>query len=74
MGELGADVTYTVRQLLRSPGFAAVLSITLALGIGAQTAVFSVVHGVLLRAPPFPGADRLQVVWMQFPVSELRAE
>src|ERR1041384_7610077 len=53
----------TLRGLLRQPGFAAVVVITLALGIGASTAIFSVVNAVLLRPLPFPNSDRLQVVW-----------
>ena len=52
-----------MRKLFRQPGFAAVVVITLALGIGASTAIFSVVNAVLLRPLPFPNSDRLQVVW-----------
>src|SRR5215510_7216087 len=52
-----------MRNLFRQPGFAAVVVITLALGIGASTAIFSVVNAVLLRPLPFPNSDRLQVVW-----------
>lgn len=48
---------------MKQPGFAAVVIITLALGIGASTAIFSVVNAVLLRPLPFPNSDRLQVVW-----------
>lgn len=71
MDELIQDLSYSVRQLARKPGFAAVLVLTLALGVGANTAVFSVVHGVLLRPLPYPEADRLVVVWTQFPTMEL---
>src|SRR5713226_1121238 len=53
------DLRYAVRTLGRTPGFAAVAALTLALGIGANTAVFSVVEGVLVRSLPFPSADRL---------------
>src|SRR5678816_1704816 len=48
---------------MRAPGFAAVVIGTLALGIGASTAIFSVVHAVLLRSLPYGSADRLVMVW-----------
>ena len=57
------DLRYALRSLLKQPGFAAVVVITLALGIGASTAIFSVVNAVLLRPLSFPNSDRLQVVW-----------
>jgi predicted permease len=57
------DFRYALRGLWKQPGFAAVVVITLALGIGASTAIFSVVNAVLLRPLPFPHSERLQVVW-----------
>src|SRR5688572_32786982 len=61
---LVADARYAVRTLVRHPGFAAVAVLTFALGIGVNTAVFSVFNGVLLRPLPYPEADRITMVWM----------
>ena len=57
--ELRGDVRYALRGLRRSPAYAAVAVVTLALGIGANTAIFSVIDGVLLRPLPFPESGRL---------------
>ena len=60
--ELKQDVTLALRQLIKNPGFAAVALLTLTLGIGATTAIYSAVHAVVLRPLPLPDPDRLMAV------------
>jgi putative ABC transport system permease protein len=63
MGALFNDVRYGIRMLAKSPGFTAVVVITLALGMGANTAIFSMVHGVLLQRLPFRDPGQLYTLW-----------
>ena len=58
MGTLGQDVRYALRNLGKSRSFAVVAVLTLALGIGASTAIFSVLDNVLMEPFPYPGASR----------------
>ncbi|HEU4689069.1 MAG TPA: hypothetical protein VFS23_11935, partial [Vicinamibacterales bacterium] len=59
------DVKFAWRQLRGAPGFALVAVLTLALGIGANSAIFALVDATLLRPLPFPTADRLVMAWEQ---------
>jgi putative ABC transport system permease protein len=61
--ELGSDVLYGLRMLKNNPGYSIVAVLVLMLGIGANTAVFSVVKGVLLSRLPFPEPDRIMTIW-----------
>jgi putative ABC transport system permease protein len=64
--ELFLDIRYGVRTLRKNLAFTLVAVMTLALGIGANTAMFSVAYGILLRPLPYPGADRVAVVYMRY--------
>ena len=66
MGRIIRDVRYAVRTLIARPVFTITVIVTLALGIGANAAIFSVVNGVLLNPLPYPNADRLVGVWGRF--------
>jgi putative ABC transport system permease protein len=60
---LARDVRYALRMLRRAPGFAAAAVLTVALGVGATTTVFSVVYALLVKPLPYPAADRLVMIW-----------
>jgi putative ABC transport system permease protein len=61
------ELRHILRRLARSPMFAAITLLTLALGIGANVAIFSIINGILLKPLPYPDADRLVGVWMTAP-------
>jgi putative ABC transport system permease protein len=72
LADLLQDVRYSARLLVRTPGFFVAAAATLALSIGATTALFSVVHGVLLRPLPYPQPDRLVRLWESSPQGQVR--
>lgn len=71
MGSAARELRQAVRKLFRTPGFTAIAVLTLAVGIGATTAIFSVVEGVLLRPLPYPDSDELVGLWHTAPGLDL---
>src|SRR5215510_2388160 len=61
------DIRYAIRSLLKRPSFTAIAIITLAIGIGANSAIFSTVYALLLKPLPFPDLDRIVAVWEKLP-------
>ncbi|HWN40228.1 MAG TPA: hypothetical protein VNP02_17115, partial [Gammaproteobacteria bacterium] len=70
MSGIGADVRFALRSFGRTPGLTAAIVVTLALGLGATAAIFSVVNAVRLRPLPYPGADRLVEIAENVPAAE----
>src|SRR5690349_20652150 len=67
MRELSKDLVYALRMLRKSPGLTATMILSLAIGIGANTAIFSVVDALLLRPLPYPEPNRLATLWLRSP-------
>src|SRR5881296_3005092 len=67
MEGLWQDLRYGIRMLWKHPGFTAVAVLTLALGIGANTAIFSMINSVLIKSLPYPNAEQLVRVWETLP-------
>ena len=65
MGDFLQDVRYAIRSAVKQPGFTAVVLLTLALGIGANTAIFSVLHTVVFKKLPYPDAEQVVMLWQQ---------
>lgn len=67
MNTLQQDIRYAIRAFARTPGFTAAAVLSLAIGIGANTSIFSVASALLLRPLPYEDADRLVILWNRSP-------
>src|SRR5215471_5441690 len=67
MHNLARDIRFAVRSFLKSPGVTAIAIVSLAIGIGANTAIFSIVSALLLHPLPYQNADRLVILWNTSP-------
>src|ERR1043165_9695355 len=67
MQTLRQDLSYSLRLLLKNPGFTLVAVLSLAIGIGASSAIFSVTNALILRSLPYKDADRLVILWNRSP-------
>src|SRR5215470_18358031 len=72
MLSLGSDLRYAARELRRRPGFTLTAVLSLALGVGATSAVFSVIHAVLINPFPYTGADRMMQIALKDPAGRFR--
>src|SRR6195256_3118611 len=70
MNQLWQDLRYAARTLLKKPGFTLIAVMTLALGIGSSTSIFTVVNAALLRGLPYKSPDRLYHLWERTPQKE----
>lgn len=67
MGSTLSDTRYAFRTLRKNPGLTAVIILSLGIGIGANTSIFSVVNALLLKPLPYPQPDRLAILWLRSP-------
>src|SRR5436190_320257 len=71
MGNLTQDIRYSIRLLLKNPSFTIISVLALALGIGANTVIFSAFNAIMLRPLPYGDPDKIAMVWSSFPQNGL---